>query len=91
MITILLLLAGAMLCFLGYLLIKKQNFFFVLLASNTAKEQTFLTRFGQLYFFTGCVGVILAFFAQRDLALFYLAMMMSLSAVFSIQFSKKMK
>lgn len=89
--TSLLLLAGFILCFLGYLLIKKQNFFLVLLASNATKEQAFLTQFGRLYLLTGCAGFILAFFAQTDLALFYLAIMMGLSAVFSIQFAKKMK
>lgn len=91
MTTILLLLAGFTLCFLGYLLIKKQNFFLVLLASEAAKEQSFLTKFGRLYLLTGCVGLVLAFFAQTELALFYLAIMMGLSAIFSIQFAKKMK
>lgn len=89
--TLLLLLAGFTLCFLGYLLIKKQNFFLVLLANDATKEQTFLTKFGRLYLLTGCAGLILAFFAPVELALFYLAIMMGLSAVFSIQFAKKMK
>lgn len=89
MIRLLMLLAAILLLFVGFYLLKKQEIFFVLV-EKTEKNQKFLQFYGVAYALFGLLGLAVAFFNQRMLALLFLLLVIIISSAFSITFAKKM-
>ena len=88
MIQLLMGVATLLLLFVSYYLLKKQTSFFVLI-EKTEKNQSFLQFFGTIYAFLGALGIVVAFFNQRFIALTYLIFVILVASVFSITFAKK--
>jgi dolichol kinase len=89
MIRLLMLLAAILLLFVGFYLLKKQEIFFVLV-EKTEKNQKYLQFYGVAYALFGLLGLVVAFFNQRMLALLFLLLVIIISSAFSITFAKKM-
>ena len=89
MIQLLMGIAALLLLFVSYYLLKKQPIFFVLI-EKTERNQGFLQFFGAIYAFLGILGIAVAFFNQRFIALSYLILVILVASVFSINFAKKM-
>ncbi|ROX81165.1 hypothetical protein EGW35_11080 [Enterococcus durans] len=89
MIQLLMGIAALLLLFVSYYLLKKQSIFFVLI-EKTEKNQGLLQFFGAIYAFLGILGIVVAFFNQRFIALSYLILVILVASVFSINFAKKM-
>lgn len=89
MIVALLILIGLFLGVLGFFLLKKQAIFLVLLANSSQENQKFLATYGLIFCVLGIIALLLAPFAQKEIALFFIAAMMLVSGLFSYQFSKK--
>ncbi|WP_122645792.1 hypothetical protein [Enterococcus mediterraneensis] len=90
MIIGLVLFAVVILFCVSYFLLKKQEIFFTLIPKNE-ENQAYFQTFGLAYGFLGILGIFIAFFNHKIITLFFLALMLLVSAVFSILFSKKMK
>lgn len=88
MTIFLLIFAAILLLFLGVALLK-QNIFLSLI-EETEANQKFLKTYGIIYILLAIISAILVFFSQTLLTLIFIAIMMFVSALFSIQFSRKM-
>ncbi|MHC5269591.1 hypothetical protein ACYSNO_10460 [Enterococcus sp. LJL98] len=90
MIIALLFLIGFVLILFSFFLLKKQAVFLTLLQSAEKEKHPFLTTYGWVFFALGISSCLLAPFAQKESALFFIAVMLLVSGHFSYQFSKKM-
>ena len=88
MITFLLLFMATILLFLGATLIQ-QNLFYSMIEKNDVNSH-FLKNYGYIFLLLGLISVALIFVNQTVVTLFFIAVMMVVSALFSMQFSKKM-
>ncbi|EOS7735470.1 hypothetical protein [Enterococcus hirae] len=89
MIQLLMGIAALLLLFVSYYLLKKQPIFFVLI-EETEKNRGYLQFYGALYAFLGVLGIFVAFFNQRFIALAYLLLVIIVASVFSFTFARKM-
>lgn len=89
MIQLLMGIAALLLLFVSYYLLKKQPIFFVLI-EETEKNRSFLQFYGAIYSFLGILGIFVAFFNQRFIALTYLVLVIVVASIFSITFARKM-
>lgn len=88
MTIFLLILMAVVLIFLGITLIKQTVFFSLI--ENNEKNSRFLKTYGLIYLVLGVISALLATVNQMLFILAFIAVMMLVSALFSIQFSKKM-
>lgn len=89
MIQLLMVIAALLLLFVSYYLLKKQPIFFVLI-EETEKNRGYLQFYGAIYAFLGVLGIFVAFFNQRFIALAYLLLVIIVASVFSFTFARKM-
>ncbi len=89
MTIFLLILMAVVLIFLGITLMKQTVFFSLI--ENNEKNSHFLKTYGMLYIALGVISGLLAIINQLLFTLIFIAVMMLASALFSIQFSKKMR
>ena len=89
MTIFLLILMAAVLIFLGITLMKQTVFFSLI--ENNEKNSRFLKTYGLIYLVLGVISALLATVNQMLFILAFIAVMMLVSALFSIQFSKKMR
>ncbi|WP_414841086.1 hypothetical protein [Enterococcus saccharolyticus] len=89
MTIFLLILMAVVLIFLGITLIKQTVFFSLI--ENNEKNSRFLKTYGLIYLVLGVISALLATVNQMLFILAFIAVMMLVSALFSIQFSKKMR
>lgn len=87
MITFLLIIVAVVLFGVGYTLLKKQEFFFALIQKNEA-NQSLLKTYGGIYIFLGIVALFIAFLDHKTIAMLYLAVMLLVSASFSLIVAK---
>lgn len=88
MTIFLLILMAVVLIFLGITLMKQTVFFSLI--ENNEKNSRFLKTYGLIYLVLGVISALLATVNQMLFILAFIAVMMLVSALFSIQFSKKM-
>lgn len=89
MTIFLLILMAVVLIFLGITLMKQTVFFSLI--ENNEKNSRFLKTYGLIYLVLGAISALLATVNQMLFILAFIAVMMLVSALFSIQFSKKMR
>ncbi|EOT30614.1 hypothetical protein [Enterococcus saccharolyticus] len=89
MTIFLLILMAVVLIFLGITLMKQTVFFSLI--ENNEKNSRFLKTYGLIYLVLGVISALLATVNQMLFILAFIAVMMLVSALFSIQFSKKMR
>lgn len=89
MIVALLILIGLFLGLLGFFLLKKQEIFLTLLAHANQENQKFLATYGIIFLILAIIAFLISPFAQKEIALFFIAAMMLVSGLFSYQFSKR--
>jgi uncharacterized membrane protein HdeD (DUF308 family) len=90
MILLLFLVAAVLLFGVCYLLLTKHTIFFSLIP-ETESNHTFLTIYGYLHGLLGILAIVVAFVDKKLIALVYLAVLMIISASFSLLFAHKMK
>lgn len=88
MIQLLMGIAALLLLFVSYYLLKKQPIFFVLIEET--ENRGYLQFYGAIYAFLGVLGIFVAFFNQRFIALAYLLLVIIVASVFSFTFARKM-
>ena len=91
MIFIIFILIGLFLSVFAFFLLKKQTIFLALLAADHESNKQFLARYGFLFLCLALLAFGLSPFIQRDGVLYFIALMMLVSGLFSYQFSKKIK
>jgi hypothetical protein len=67
-----------------------KDFFYVLI-EKTPENQRFLKSYGSLFIILGILSFVLLFYPQKIVVLLLLALMLFFSAIFSLQFAKRMK
>lgn len=88
MIIFFLLFMAAVLFILGIVLLKKTLFYSLI--SETDENRRFLQRYGIIFILLGILSMSLSSVNHKMIALFFIAIILLTSALFSIQFSKKM-
>uniref|UniRef100_UPI00403F1FC3 hypothetical protein n=1 Tax=Candidatus Enterococcus willemsii TaxID=1857215 RepID=UPI00403F1FC3 len=88
MIIFFLLFMAVVLIFLGIVLLKKTLFYSLI--PETDDNHRFLHRYGIVFILLGIISVSLISINQKLITLFFIAIMLLVSALFSIQFAKKM-
>lgn len=91
MILGILILIGLVLLVFSFLLFKKQVIFLTLLADDSLANKQFLQIYSMIFLGLGVTAFLLIPFADKEMTLYFLAIMMLVSATFSYQFSKKIK
>lgn len=77
-----------LLFFVSYYLTNRQAGL-LFLTGDSPKNKTFFATFGKLYFLLALIGLVVIFLNNSTWTLFYVLLLLFLSATFSIQFSKK--
>lgn len=91
MILAILVLIGLVLLLFSFLLFKKQAIFLALLADDSLTNKQFLQTYSLIFLGLSLTAFFLIPFANKEMTLYFLALMMLASATFSYQFSKKIK
>ena len=86
---IILIILALFLLVVGFAFTKKE-FFFVLI-KKTPENQRFLKSYGIVFIILGILSLFLLFYPQKIVVLLLLAVMLFFSAIFSLQFAKRMK
>ncbi|EOT49535.1 MULTISPECIES: hypothetical protein [Enterococcus] len=89
MTTILVVIFSLVLLSVGIFMCKQPQGLFQLIQS-TPQNQKFIKRYSYTLIGLGIIGLISSFFLTKVMALWFIGLVLLLSMVFSLQFSKKM-